>query len=186
MLRRSFLPVPLLAAVPALLAGCASGPRTIEIPQHQLQAALARRVASETRPAGMFNVRVAQPRLQLLPESNRLRVDFSVELSHRLAPGLPRSDLGVSFGLRYAAADATLRATDVRVERIDLNGLPEAVRAPLQMAGALVAENLLEDMVLHAFQPEDFARARGWTPGAIRVTATGVRIELLPPVARLS
>jgi hypothetical protein len=37
--------------------------------------------------------------------------------------------------------------------------------------------------VLHQFRPEDVARARGWTPGAIRVTPQGVRIELVPPAS---
>jgi hypothetical protein len=41
------------------------------------------------------------------------------------------------------------------------------------MAGGLVAGNLLENAVLHTFRPEDLGRARGWTPGEIRVTPRG-------------
>src|SRR5262249_26229541 len=93
-----------------------------------------------------------------------------------------RGELAVSFALRYEPSDATLRAADVRVEKLALEGLAPAWNEPLEAAGALVAENVLEGSVLHAFRPEELARARGWRPGDIRVTPTGVRIELLPPV----
>jgi hypothetical protein len=55
----------------------------------------------------------------------------------------------------------------------------------LQFAGGLVAENLLQNTVLHTFRPEDLEKSRGWTPGEIRVTPRGVRITLVPPSAAM-
>jgi hypothetical protein len=57
--------------------------------------------------------------------------------------------------------------------------------APLQFAGSLVAENLLQDTVLHTFRAEDLDKARGWAPGEIHVTPRGVRITLVPPSAAM-
>lgn len=174
----------LAAAVLALLSACATGPASIDISRQQLQAALERRFPYEARPGGLFVVNVGVPRLQLLPEENRVRLDFTLETGSVLLRGAGRGTLSVVFGLRYQASDATLRATNVRVENIALDGMPGEWRTPLQLAGSLVAENLLEDTVLHALRPEDLARARGWTPGSIRVTPSGVRIALVPPVAQ--
>jgi hypothetical protein len=176
----------LLFAWLVLLSGCASVPGTVEISREQLQAALERRFPFEARPAGgLFVVRVTGPRLQLRPADNRLRVDFTVEASDRITRGTGRGALALSFGIRYEPSDTTLRATSVRAENVEVQGLSPEWRAPLQVAGGLVAENLLEGAVLHTFRPEDLARARGWTPGDIRVKPRGVRIELVPPSAAL-
>jgi hypothetical protein len=170
----------LLIAVLALLAACATGPGTVEVSQQQLQTALERRFPYELRPAGLFIVKLGAPRLQLLPASNRLRLDLGLDASERITRKSGRGDLGLSFGLRYEPSDTSIRATDVRVEQLDLHDLPEGWRNPVELAGALVVEHLLDGAVLHAFRPEELARAQGRRPGAIRVTPTGVSLELLP------
>ena len=174
---------PLLALLLALLAACASGPRSVDVSAGKLEAALARRFPYELRPAGLFTLTVGLPHLELLPQENRLRLDFPVDASGRLLQGGGHGELSLSFGLRYEPTDSSLRAVNPRVERVAVQGLPEASAAPLQLAGSAVAERLLQGTALHTFSAEDLARARGWTPGNISVTPGGVRIELLPPVA---
>ena len=174
---------PLLALLLALLAACASGPRGVDVPARKLEAALARRFPYELRPAGLFTLTVGLPHLQLLPQENRLRLDFPVDASGRILQGGGHGELSLSFGLRYEPTDNSLRAVDPRAERVAVQGLPDTWAAPLQLAGSAVAERLLQGTALYTFTPEDLARAHGWTPGTIRVTPAGVRIELLPPVA---
>jgi hypothetical protein len=177
--------MPLFAFL-VLLTGCASVPGTVEISRAQLQAALERRFPYEARPAaGLILVRVGAPRLQLLPAENRIRLDFDVEASERISRNAGHGALALSFGLRYETSDASLRATSVRVDDVQVQGLTPEWRAPLQFAGGLVAENLLQNTVLHTFRPEDLKKSRGWTPGEIRVTPRGVRITLVPPSAAM-
>jgi len=180
---RAVLPLLFMLWLLGLLAACATGPRAIEIPQQQLQAALERRFPWEARPGGLLVMNVGVPQLRLLPQENRLRVDFTAEPSDRMMRGAPRGTFSLSFGLRYAPADASIRATEVRVEQVEVQGVPQELRGFLQLASALVAENLLDGAVLYTLRPEDVARAGGWTPGDIRVTPGGVRVELLPPAA---
>ncbi len=170
----------LLTFVLAGLAGCASLTSTVDISREQLQAALARRFPYEVRPAGLLLLRIGLPRLELLPQSNRVRLDLPVEASERITRNGGRGELALSFGLRYEAGDATLRAVDVRVEDLVLQGLPEPWRHHARLVGGMVAQNLLEGFVLHTLRPEDLARADGRTPGAIRVTPRGLSIELVP------
>lgn len=171
----------LVAGLLLLLAGCASGPRAIDVSRAQLQSALERRFPHEARAAGVLALHVGVPRLELLPQANRVRLDFALEVSDRILRSAYRGELAVSFGLRWEPSDASVRAANVRVEQMAVQGLPADWRSPLQRAGAALAENLLEDTVLHTFRPDELARARGWTPGAIRVTPAGLRIEFLPP-----
>lgn len=173
----------LLFALPlALLAGCATGPRTVDISRQQIQSALDRRFPYETRAAQLVAVKVGAPRLDLLPEANRLRLDFPIDLNDRILRGAGHGELAVSFGVRWEPSDTSLRAVNVRVEKLELQGLAERLRAPLELVGSLVAEQVLEGAPLHTFRADEVARAQGWTPGDIRVTPAGVSITLQPPV----
>lgn len=171
--------VVLLAAL--LLAACASVPRTVDVSLEQLHAAVAKRFPHNERLLQLLDVQVTAPQLQLLPESNRLRVELAVAAANRVLPRPLRGELAVSFAPRYEPADATVRMAQVRVERFELPGVPEPARRELQRLGPAIAEKALEDAILHALRPEELARAQGWTPGELRVTASGLRITLQPP-----
>lgn len=170
----------LLAMVAACLSACATLPREVDISRQQLEAALARRFPFEARAGGLFSARAGVPHLELLPQSNRLRLALGVDATERLTRAALHADLALSFGLRYEPSDATIRAAGVRVDELAVAGLPEAGREVFRMAGELMAEQLLENAVLHTLRPEDLAKAQGLRPGELRVTATGVRIELVP------
>lgn len=165
----------------AVLAGCASAPRTVDIPQEQLQAALARRFPFNDRFLQLLDLQAQAPRLQLLPESNRLRVDIALSASDRVVGRAMQGSLGLSFAPRYEPADASIRMADVRVERLDLLGLPQALQSQLHRLGPLLAERVLEGVALHTFRPEEVAKAQGWTPSDLRVTPAGLRVTLQPP-----
>jgi hypothetical protein len=181
---RSRLLLVLLLALGALLAGCASGPRSVEISGPKLQAALDRRFPYETRLAGLIPVKVGVPRLRLRPEENRLALDFAVDATEPISRRAVHGDLAVSFGVRYQPSDASIRAVNVRVEKFALDAAPRELRSPLQAIGTLVTGNLLEGAVLHAFTPEELAQARGWTPQGLQVTPGGLRVLLAPPGTR--
>lgn len=170
----------LAAFVAALLSACATLPRSVDVSRAQLESALARRFPYEARAGGLFSVRAGVPRLELLPESNRLRLDFGIDGTERVTRGTAHADLGLSFGLRYEPADASIRATDVHLDDLAVQGLPTVWREAFRMAGGLIAEQMLQDAVLHTFSPEELARAQGLRPGSIRVTHRGVRVELVP------
>jgi hypothetical protein len=164
-----------------VLAACASLPRVVEIPRAQIEAALARRFPIESRAGELFTAKVAQPQLTLLPDANRVRLDFQLEAVDRVVHKAVRGAMGLSFALRYEPSDASIRLAQVRIESFDVQGLPEPLLRQLQPVGAMLAERGLEGMVLRTFRPEELARAQGYTPGAIRVTPGGVAIELVPP-----
>lgn len=165
----------------AVLAGCASVPRTVEVSQEQLQSALARRFPFNDRFLQLLDVQADAPRLQLLPESNRLRVDIALSASDRIVRRAMSGSLGLSFTPRYEPADASIRMADVRVERLDLMGLPDGLQSQVHRLGPLLAERVLEGVALHTFRPEDVAKAQGWTPSDLRVTPAGLRMTLQPP-----
>ena len=61
-------------------------------------------------------------------------------------------------------------------------GLPGAIAGVAGGLGPLVAEQLLQDLSIYRFTPDDLsaARGQGYEPGAVDVTPRGVEITLLP------
>jgi len=165
----------------------AAGP-SYRVSLRQIEDALAERFPLRHPVAGLFDIDVATPRLRLLPDLNRLASDLPVQVA---GPALRRSyrgDLGLDFGLRYEAADRTIRAHGLRVQSLQVPGLTGQAAALLQRAATDLAEQALLEVVLHRLQPRDLALAdaMGLQPGAITVTATGLVIGFVnkaPPVA---
>jgi hypothetical protein len=170
----------LIAGLAAMLASCATLPHSVEVSRAQIEAALARRFPLRAPASELLMVQVGVPRLDLLPDANRLRLTSAFDVSERITRRAMHGDIALSFALRYEPADATLRLADVQVERVDVQGVPQDWRRPAEAIAAYMGEHLLEGSVLHTFTPAQLARANGLRPGAIRVTPGGVSIELQP------
>jgi hypothetical protein len=171
----------LAAAMLGLVASCATLPTTIEIPRERIEAALARRFPYRAPAGELLMVEVGLPRVELLPEANRVRLTAAFHVSERITRAAMHGDIALSFALRFEPSDASLRLVDADVERVDVRGVPQDWRRPVDAIAAYMGEHLLETYILYRFTPAQLARARGGRPGAIRVTPGGIAIELLPP-----
>jgi hypothetical protein len=134
----------------------------------------------------IFDVTVSAPRLRLLPQSNRIATDFDIGSVDRLLRSQHSGMLGLSFGLRFEASDNTLRMTQVRVEQLQIDAAPALLQRQLERIGMLLAEQALDDQVIHTLRPKDVeaVQGRGYRPSELRVTPSGVLVTLLPIEAR--
>jgi len=168
----------------AALTACASltSPNSIDIEEARIQQAIAQRFPFETRWLGLFDLSAVAPRLRLLPETNRIATDIEVNAGGRLLPSKVRGALSLEGGLSFDPIDGNLRLAGVRVERFALAGLPDAMWADTVRIGPLLAEQLLEGMVVYTLNAEQKAqlRERGVQPGEVRVTSRGLSIALEP------
>ena len=177
-----------LAVGTACLAGCAGvfGPRTIEVSQAQLQEAVERRFPIERRYLELLDVTVAAPRVLLRPEVNRLATEFQVLVSDRVFRAQHRGTISLNYGLRFDSGDNTVRLTNVRVDRFDIDGAPALLRQQLDRVGVLLAEQTLNERPIYTLRPKDVEaiQSRGYQPTDLRVTPNGLAITLLPESAR--
>ena len=184
------------------LAGCASllGPQVITLGQADLDRLLARKFPMTRRVLELLEVTLTAPRIQLLPERNRIAVVLDLASQERLSGLAGRARLGFDSALRYEPRDATLRLTQVRVQQLSLDGssptLPGATTAAgpsstvapvapvapglLARLGQSLAATALDEMVLYSVPAERLADLRrlGLVPGAVTVTVRGVEITL--------
>lgn len=170
--------------LPGLWAGCASPvPSEFTLSERQILAALSERFPANRRVLEVFDVRLASPRLKLLPAEDRLMLGFDLGVQERLLSSRTfKGNLMFSSGLRYDAGDATIRLDRVRRENIALDGLPSLLASSVNRWGGLLAEELLDGTVVHTIDRTaiDQAARMGVRPGALKVTSGGVTMTLEP------
>lgn len=182
MQRRQFTQFALLAPLASLGACSASVPDYWDWPEADLLAALGQRFPRDFPVAGLLKASLAQPEIQLLPQNNQIHALLQVAFS---GPALGRTYAGstaVRFGLRFEPQDSSVRAHNVQVEHLRLNGAPAPVAEMLNAYGPYLAEKIFQDWALYQLDEKQRQQLRRWeiTPQAISVTAQGLRVHLKP------
>ena len=183
--RRFFISATVCGALGSLAGAKASEaddppgkPPGVTVSTAVLQSSVAQRFPIRYPVQGLLNLDLQPPTLSLLPAQNRLRAAMVVDAA---GPALNRSHRGtfdLDFALRFEASDRTLRAHQLRIERLRFPSLQPGVVELLNTYAPALAEQSMREVVLHRLQPQDLrmADAMGMQPGAITVTDAGLVI----------
>ena len=145
-------------------------------PLQQVQQVLAPRFPRRYPIAGLLDLLVQLPALQLLPAENRLRANMLVDATGAALQRKQTGTLEMDFALRYEPIDRSIRATKLRFRRLYFSGLLPAASELLNRYGQQMSEQLLKEVVLHQLRPQDTAMMDnfGMQPDSITVTETGL------------
>jgi hypothetical protein len=167
-----------------VLAGCASlaSPRTITVSEVELARLIEKQFPLDSRLLDVLDVSVGSPRLSLMPGHNRLATELDLLTGERMFGRAYKGQIALDYGLRYDEQSQAIRLTGVRVNRLQLDSGSDSMPATLNRLGGLLAEQMLKDLPIYRFKPEDFdaMNGMGYQPGTVAVTAKGVEITLLP------
>jgi hypothetical protein len=184
--RRLLLTLPALGAL--TLAGCGGLglPTELMLTQAELDERLARRFPRTQRVLEVLELTLSEPRVQLLPAQNRLACEFALALRDRLFDSGGSGRIAFDTALRWEPSDASLRLTQVTVQRLDLAGAPRALQAQSPRVGRLLAEQLLEDFSLWQMSVEQQQRLQraGLDVGTIEVLPRGLVVHFARGTAR--
>ncbi len=175
-----------IAAVVLLLASCAaigpSGPKVYTISQTQLLELITQKFPLNERVADLLDLQALQPRIKLLPQTNRIATELDLNLSERFLRSTFKGSLTMDYGLRFEPSDNSVRMTDVKVSSLQFSGVPALYQPYVNSLAPLLAEKLLKDLSLHKLSPADMATVEGWgyAPGSFQVTEQGLSISLVP------
>ncbi len=179
--RRRLVLAPLFAAA-AAAAGCTAltVPDHIDVSQARLQESLGKRFPIVRRVAEGIDFTIAAPLLSMRPQDDRIAVECVISGGEQLFKRPLSGMLVASCGLVFDAVDNSIRPSEVRVERVHFHGLPGSLERSVERLARPLAEGWLGQQAVYTLRPRDIERlqAAGVVPGAIRVTATGVTIEL--------
>ena len=151
------------------------------VPTAKLEQAVAQRFPLRLPVGGLVDISVQPPRLRLLPAQNRLGADMLVGAAGQALRRAYTGTFELDFALRYEASDLSVRAHQLRVNRLQFEGLGPQPSVLLAAYGPALAEQALQDAVLHTFKPQDLALpdGMGLQPGSITVTAQGLLVSFV-------
>ena len=181
--RRRFCGAALALAAAGLLASCAGivGPRRVELTQARLQAGLERRFPLHNRMLELFDVQLTRPQLAILPERDRVGLTLDVSVAPPFLRQSWRGTMGLSGRLVLDAARNAVFLTDTRVDRFDVEGIDANRSRDLAHAADLLVSQLVRDMAVYTFRPEDLRYAgMQFVPTRLE-TAPGALVVTLEP-----
>ncbi|MEX8192974.1 DUF1439 domain-containing protein [Comamonas guangdongensis] len=185
--RRSWLMMAVAGAGLAA-AGCSGKtvPSSVSVSQQKLQEMVSRRFPKQFPVAGLLQLDLTAPQLNLVPERNMLNAVIPAELSGKVLKEKYNGQLNVDFALRYEPTDRTLRAHQIKVNSLEMNGLAPAMSDMLATYATALAEQALGQVVLYQLQDKDLALvdALAMEPGAITVTPQGLTVALVQKKAK--
>ncbi|MEY4763888.1 MAG: hypothetical protein RI907_561 [Pseudomonadota bacterium] len=169
------------------LAACASwmGPRTIEVSREDLLGKLNQKFPIQKQVLGYLNVTVSHPQLTMRPDANRVSTTVALLLDDTMFHKLHDGHVTGSFSLRYEPRDLTIRLDQVRLDELAMPTLSPFFLDSLQRLGNQFAQDVLQGYVVKQLKPEDLRRADrlGYEVQGLRVTATGLAVDLVPKQA---
>jgi hypothetical protein len=161
MTRRRFGKAALALAAGGVLASCASivGPRRIELSQSRLQAGLERRFPLHNRMLELFDVQLNRPRLAILPDTDRVGLTLDVSVAPPFLRQSWNGTLALSGHLVLDNARNAVVLSATHVDRFDVDGMDSNRVRDLGRAADVLVNQLLRDMPVYSFHPEDLRYA---------------------------
>ena len=144
-----------------LLAGCGSLPIVsgeVRMSADELTQKLSRRFPLEKSVAGLLDITLANPRVDLSEADNRITTSFQTIVKLPLTGKTLSGSLKVSGWPEYVPETRALFLRDARVDQIRMDSMPDGLSAALAKAASTVAREVLGDKPLHTFQAADFTK----------------------------
>jgi hypothetical protein len=169
------------------LGGCAQitkeSMRTVTLSQGQLQALLDRQFPQDKRLYELFDVRMTQPKVRLVPGTGaapgRLGTDLALEASERITGRRTSGSLSLDYGLRYEPSDGSVRLSNVQVKdaKLELGG--QAVSGGVSRMAGVLAERLLDNFEVYRFPADKLETLKkvGFNSADIAVTERGLQMK---------
>ncbi|MGH8810007.1 MAG: DUF1439 domain-containing protein [Noviherbaspirillum sp.] len=154
-----------------VLSSCATllGPRDVEIPLAKLQESIAGRFPFNNRYLELLDVRVTNPRVALQPDTNRILTSMDASIAPPFVNKSWNGNMAVSGQPRFDPSRGALVLAEPRVETFNVSGLDPLYANKITLVGGLLAEQLLKDMPLYTFRPEEL-RVAGTNLNPTKIT----------------
>ncbi|WP_233831761.1 DUF1439 domain-containing protein [Paraburkholderia sp. ZP32-5] len=187
--RRRFLRIALASCsalgITVSLAACASStfpfiPSHYTFSKQQVQEAVQRKFPYQRTVSQVFDVALANPVVDLLPDANRVSVKLDVRFA---SPFLQQPVDGVftlSSALAYDEASRSVILKSPSVDNVSVSGQAQAYTQQINAAAALLATQLLTNYPIHTFKPEQLQFAGvNYEPGTITILTNGIRVQIV-------
>lgn len=139
------------------LASCATltGPREFEIPLVKLQQELDKKFPFNNRYLEILNINLSNPKLVLQPDTHRIMATMDAVVAPFFVKKKWVGSMSFSGGLKFDAARNAVTLNDVNIENFYMDGVDAANSKQIEKVGRLLADQMLQNVPLYTFRPED-------------------------------
>lgn len=166
-----------------LLASCATvlGSRQVELPLEKLQAGVDKRFPFNNRVLELFDMQLARPQLSLYPGEDRVGISLDAAVAPAFMRTPWRGSLALSGRLYVDPLRGAVFINEPRVERFIIDGVDEARQRQLGKIAGLLVDELVRDLPLYTFRPEELRYAGvQFAPTRIGTTPRGLTVTFEP------
>lgn len=150
--------------------------------RQDLQRGLAGQFPRDLSYYDLAGIRLSDPRMTFDGQKNRIITRFKARLSSPLLLAEPLNGIMiVSSGLRYDTGTRSVLLIQPKLEKIEVPGLPADVLAQINMMGATISEQMLNNYPLYTFRPEQLKlNGQRFEPGNITINSDAIIVEIRP------
>ncbi|MGI4815184.1 MAG: DUF1439 domain-containing protein [Janthinobacterium lividum] len=146
----------------------------------QVQSVVARKFPYRRRMEGLFELVLANPRVSLLPDTNRLGIAFDAQVTSTLLAQPFNGSFALDSALVYDATRLAVVLRDPRLVSADFSQLGGDLAQQLGDAAGVLAKQLLDGYPVYQFKPDQLSFAGvHYAPGAITVVPSGVKVQIV-------
>ncbi|GAC1329052.1 MAG: DUF1439 domain-containing protein [Collimonas sp.] len=155
------MPALLAPFIALLLSSCAAliGPRDVEFPLTKLQQSVDKRLPFSQHYLGLFEITANKAQLSLPPEQNRLSMATDVTVAMPLLGKSWSGKMAISGVLTLDNPHNAVTLLEPKLDSLMLDGLDNTYAAQVTQIGNLLAHQLLANVPLYTFKPEDLRYA---------------------------
>ena len=107
----------------------------------------------------LLDIHLTNPRVSLQPGTNRIMTSMDAAVSPPFMKKSWNGNFAISGQLRFDPARGAILLGEPRVETFNVNGLDPLYANQIGRVGRIIAEELLKDMPIYTFRPEELRHA---------------------------
>jgi len=168
------------------LTGCAGmpfgpQPREVTFSAERVAEALGKKIGINKTMLDLFRVKVEKPKVTFDPQAQRLRANLEVSLVHPFSTRPLTGRAGISGGIAYDATTLTVVLLEPRIENLDIDGMPPALRDSVNRLRSALGSELLQSYPLFALTPQNLKlNGYDYEVKGIEVMQDAIRVMLMP------
>ena len=181
---RSLLKTTTLAILAgAMLASCSTlvGPRDVNVSLAKMQQGVERRFPIDKRVMSVLDVKLSNPQLSLQAERERVALSVDASVTPPFIRQHWRGNLALSGRLVLDARRNAVYLSEASVDKVSIDGMDESQQRQFAKVASLVADQLMHEMPVYTFKPEELRYAGvQFVPTQIRTTGNGLVVTFEP------
>lgn len=173
----------LLVSLLAILTACASGPRSINISESELQQRMTEQLAIPITLLSVFDIALSNPVIRLDQGTERMHAQMDTRISNPFDGEPVTGKINLSGKLAFDASRNAIMLTESKVEKLNFHGmgLEDKYSELFNVLAAQLGGHLLNNIALYTLKPDDLKVGnKRYVPTQFDIVGRDLKVTLQP------